>query len=163
MPQALSQPRPSDRWFPWYFVAFFVVLISVLVPMAIIAVRTNTGLVTENAYNKGLAYNTIIHAGDQQKSLGWHSDLSFTSAGNKIGVDFFLTDHNNMALDKADVKLWLVRPTQAGMDQSLVMKSQTSGHYSVESVLPISGVWEARVSATINGQNYQTVKRVIVP
>ena len=90
MQQIPSLPRPSDRWIPWYFVAFFILLISILVPMGIIAVRTNTGLVTESAYNKGLAYNASIRAEEAQKALGWHGDLTITPAGNKIHADYLL-------------------------------------------------------------------------
>jgi nitrogen fixation protein FixH len=159
-----SQPRPSDRWIPWYIVAFFVALVSTLVPMAVIAVRTNTGLVTTGAYEKGLAYNKNIHAEEQQDALKWRSELTVApSSGGKVQADFALNDAEGRPLEGADVKLWLVRPTQAGSDQNVSMQARSAGHYSAELILPAHGLWEARVSATLGGKNYQVVKRVVLP
>lgn len=163
MQQIPSLPRPSDRWIPWYFVAFFILLISILVPMGIIAVRTNTGLVTESAYNKGLAYNASIRAEEAQKALGWHGDLTITPAGNKIHADYLLSNSEGKPLNGANAKLWFVRPTQAGMDQNFTLHPNPDGHYVTEIALPAHGLWEARVSVTIDNQNYQTIKRVVIP
>lgn len=159
-----SLPRPSDRWIPWYFAAFFVSLILVLVPMCVIAVRTNTGLVTEGAYEKGLAYNKAIRAEERQEALRWRSELAISAPStDRAQVDFRLTDADGKPLDGAEVVLWLVRPTQAGKDQRAELKALSGGRYSAELTLPAPGLWEARVSATANGQNYQTVKRVVLP
>lgn len=161
--QPPSLPRPSDRWIPWYFVAFFVILTSVLVPMCIIAVRTNTGVVTEQPYEKGLAYNKTIQSFEEQKALNWHGDLNITPSNDKIHADFYLTDSNRAALDKAEVKLWLVRPTHDGQDQNIDLKFSGNGHYQADVILPAHGLWEARVSANLQGHNYQVTKRIVVP
>ena len=157
-------PRPSDKWIPWYIVGFFIALVSVLVPMCIIAVRTHTGVVTDGAYEKGLAYNKNIAAEEQQESLKWHGDVSITPLPEgKIQAEFTLLGSNNKAIDDAEVKLWLVRPTQAGQDQNVAMTKQGNGHYVVVTHMPNNGQWEARVSATYNNQNYQITKRFVVP
>lgn len=163
MNQPQSTPRPSDRWIPWYIAAFFVVLTLTLVPMCIIAVRTNTGVVTENAYEKGIAYNKIIQAEEQQDSLKWQGGLSVTPASGKAMMDFRLKDASGKPLDKAAVKLWLVRPAQGGMDQQATMQDHGDGAYQAEIQLPQRGLWEARVSATLDGHNYQVVKRIVIP
>lgn len=164
MENSPSLPRPSDRWIPWYFVAFFVALILVLVPMGIIAVRTNTGLVTEGAYEKGLTYNQSIQADEQQKALNWHGQLTFTPSSERaVMADFVLNDSFGQPLKNADVTLWLVRPTQAGIDQRMNLSSQMDGHYSGNVSLPVPGLWEARISAMYQGKNYQLVKRVSLP
>lgn len=164
MQPQLAPPRPSDRFIPWYFVAFFALLTAVLVPMCIIAVRTNTGIVTDNAYEKGLAYNKTIAAAAEQNALKWQGDLSMTpSVGSKIVADFALQDASGKPLDSAEVKLWLVRPTQAGNDQTLTLQPQGNGHYGAKISLALRGLWEARVSATKDGHNYQMTKRVVLP
>jgi nitrogen fixation protein FixH len=164
MPPTTSLPRPSDRWIPWYFVAFFIALVSILVPMCVIAVRTNSGVVTDNAYEKGLAYNKAIQAAARQNALHWRGDLAIIPvSGDRIRADFSLADANGKSLDNAAVTLWLVRPAQAGKDQTAPMKLQSAGRYSAELALPLRGLWEARVSATANGQNYQIVKRITMP
>ena len=161
MPQNQSLPRPSDKWIPYYFFAFFFVLVLVLVPMCIIALRTNSGVVTDNAYEKGLTYNKSIQANKQQQSLQWHGHIDITtSTSNDIYINFTLTDAMQTPLDKADVRVWLVRPTQSGMDQQAIMMHQNEGHYFSQIHLPQNGLWEARISATLDGQNYQLTRRV---
>jgi len=164
VPQTASGPRPSDRWIPWAIVAFFVVLVSTLVPMCVIAIRTNPGVVTNNAYEKGLAYNKLIQDGEQQAALNWRGDLTVTELpGGKIHADFLLTGADGKPLENAEVKLWLVRPAQAGNDRNASMTLVSGGHYGADIALPERGLWEARVSATCDGHNFQTVRRVTLP
>lgn len=164
MPQTTSLPRPSDRWIPWYFVGFFILLTAVLVPMCVIAVRTNTGVTTDGAYEKGLAYNKDIAAEQRQTELGWKGNISIRpSSDNRIKADFTLKNKSNQPLAGATVKIWLVRPTQAGKDQTASMTEQSEGLYTADLTLPERGLWEVRVSATQNGQNFQMIQRVVVP
>lgn len=158
-----ATPRASDRWIPWAFFAFFVVLILTLVPMGLVAVRTNTGVSTEHAYEKGLAYNKTLKAAAQQAALNWRGDLTVAPSAEGVRVDFRLLDAVGKPLDRAEVALWLVRPTQDGMDRRSDMQALADGHYTANLALPARGLWEARVSAMVNGQNYQTVKRVVLP
>ena len=164
MPQPQSLPKPSDRWIPWMFFAFFGLLVLVLVPMGIIAVRTNSGIVTADAYEKGLAYNSAIQAQQQQESLKWRGDVTTEIlASGHTKADFSLTDASGAPLAGAAVKVWFVRPAQDGIDQQAEMREQSSGHYVAELTLPARGLWEARVSATKDGHNFQIIKRVILP
>ncbi len=163
MNQPQFSPKPSDRWIPWYIFGFFVLLVSVLVPMCIVAVRTNTGVVTDGAYEKGLAYNQAIQAKEQQDALHWKGDLSLIPVDDMLHVGFHLQDSAKKPLENAEVKVWLVRPTQNGMDQHQAMQSHGDGDYHAELRVPQRGQWEARISATLEGHNYQMTQRVVVP
>ena len=164
MPPSPSLPRPSDRWIPWYIAAFFVVLVSVLVPMAVIAVRTNTGVVTDGAYEKGLAYNKAIEASEQQARLGWKGAITvIPTSDNKVSASFDLQDESGKDIDDAVVKLYLVRPTQAGSDQQIDMKFEGKGHYTAEATLSAKGLWDARIGAMVKDKNFQVTKRIIIP
>ena len=157
-------PRPSDKWIPFYIFGFFALLVSVLVPMCIIAVRTSPGLVTESSYEKGLAYNRNIKLAAEQQALHWHSDLrAIPIADGKITAEFALTDKDKAPLDKADVTVKFVRPAEKGLDQKMVMQGHGNGHYSVTLDLPKKGVWDMQLSAMLDGHNYQTSQRIIVP
>jgi len=50
----------KDKLIPWYFVIFFLVLFIVDGIFVYLATSTHTGVVTENAYEKGLRYNEVI-------------------------------------------------------------------------------------------------------
>ena len=161
-----SEPKPSDRWIPWYFFGFFLILIAVLVPMCVVAFRTDSGIVTDNAYEKGLAYNKDIAAARALKDMGWQSDVSLTPTQrpDEVRVDFVLTNAAKQPIERATVKLWLVRPAQKGLDQKLDLKSGSEkGHYVADVKLPAHGLWEARISVSARDQIYQMTKRVTVP
>ncbi|MGB9151678.1 MAG: FixH family protein [Alphaproteobacteria bacterium] len=159
-----SLPKPSDRWIPWYIFGFFGLLIIILVPMAIIAVRTNTGIVTDNPYEKGLAYNNSIQAEQRQEALKWQGHLTVeTLASSNVKATFSLADASGAPLDKADVKLWFVRPTQDGIDRNMALHERSGGQYSAEFSLPVRGLWEARVSVMKDGKNYQLINRIVLP
>lgn len=161
--QPQSLPRPSDKWIPYYFFAFFIALVLVLVPMCVIAVRTNTGVVTEHAYEKGLAYNHAIENAEKQKALNWRGQLSLAPEADHVKADFVLADAAGHPLKNADVTLWFVRPMQSGLEQKVMMQAGAAGHYGAQVTLPVHGLWEARVSAMVGDQNFQTVQRITLP
>ena len=157
-------PRPSDKWIPLYLTLGFITLLAPLAPMAYFAVHTLPGVVTDKAYEEGLAYNKAIAAGTQQKALGWQGELSCDStAPNGTKASYVLRDAQGNPVDQAAVRLWMVRPVQGGMDRNLEMIAQGDGRYEATIPLPARGVWDLRVSATLQDKNFQTEKRVVLP
>jgi nitrogen fixation protein FixH len=63
-----NNPSPSttrhdtrrDRIIPWYFVMAFMVVFAVNGVFVYTAIHTNHGVVTENAYEKGLKFDHIV-------------------------------------------------------------------------------------------------------
>ena len=161
----MTGPRPSDRWIPWYFVAFFATLVSVLGVMAYFAVHSYSGLVTQHAYEKGLAYNTTLQAAAQQEALGWKGTFTLTPAETPetFRAAFTLRDAAEAPLNNATVKLWLMRPTEDGLDQTLPLAPEGKGRYSATVRLPRHGQWQAQLAATVQGKNFQMEQRVVVP
>lgn len=150
--------RKSDKWIPWYFVAFFVVLAILDGIFVTIAFSTHTGVVTENAYKKGLEYNQTVAASEKQEALGWHG---------RIGLDdsllsFYLEDKNGGAIEGAYVKAYFSRATQAGHDFSASLASKAGGNYNKEINFPLKGQWDVVIEAQWNQQQYQQSKRIIV-
>ena len=151
--------HPRDRWIPWYFVLFFVVLIIVDGVMATIAVRTQTGIITEHPYEKGIAYNQTVKAAQDQAALGWKGDIYFVGGAERSGaLAFTLQDAKGKALTPYRLTANITRPTQAGMDFSLPLEA---GDNAVS--FPQNGLWEVRIFASVGGIQYQQSKRIIVP
>lgn len=50
----------KDRFIPWYFVMAFAVVFAVNGFFVYKAVTTSHGVVTENAYEKGLQFNDVV-------------------------------------------------------------------------------------------------------
>lgn len=148
-------PRPSDRFIPWYIVLFFVVQGVGFAWFYHLATTTYTGLVTDEAYEKGLQYNQVIARADAQAALGWTSEI--VRKGSSIELQ--LKDHGK-PLAGAAVRLWLVRPVHAGIDQELKMKETAPGLYAVTVTVAEKGLWEARIEAEKSGHTYQASRRM---
>ncbi len=155
-----ATPRPSDRFIPLYIVAFFVVISGVLGTFTYVAITTYRGVVTANAYEKGVAYNTVIDQARTQDSLGYTHTLTYQNGE----VAFALTAREGgQAVVVETAKVWFFRPTQEGMDIHLPMTKAADGTYraGVEA-LPAKGLWEARVYAQTAKGEYQASKRITV-
>lgn len=151
-------PKPSDKWIPWYFVAFFVVLALFDGVFVFIAARTHTGVVSENAYNEGLHYNETIASAAVQSDLGWHSDITFSNGRLTVR----LKGAENEVMTGAQVEATFVRPTQDGSDFLSALIETEPGAYEVN-ITPEQGQWDVRIFVTWKQSQYQALQRIIVP
>ena len=150
--------RKSDKWIPWYFVAFFIVLFILDGIFVSLALSTHRGVVTEQPYQKGLAYNQTIEAADKQAALAWSSHIEVTSDEVRV----LLKDKMGDPLLGAKVMVYLSRPTQAGDDFSVRLSEGENGRYESPVTFKINGQWDVRVSALRNKERYQQRKRVVI-
>ena len=159
----MSTMQPRDRLIPWYFVAFFVVLIIVDGTMATIAVRTQTGVVTKHPYEQGLAYNKIVDASQKQEILGWKGDIEFHSEVKNTGkLNFILKDKSGTVIKPDNVSAKITRPTQDGVDFEVKLNQTKSDTFTADINFPLAGLWEIRIFAKNGKDSFQQSKRVVV-
>ncbi|MEM7024577.1 MAG: FixH family protein, partial [Pseudomonadota bacterium] len=128
------------RWIPWLFVGFFLVVLAVNGSMMVVAFSTWPGLETQNAYQRGLAYNDTLATARQQAELGWKVDFAFRQDGpRRATLMLDLEDRHGSLIQDASVRVQLVRPTHEGDDRSLDLPHHTGGHYEVAVELPFDG------------------------
>lgn len=147
-----------DWWIPWMFVLFFVVVGSVDAVMVTMAVRTNTGLVTEKAYEKGLAYNQNLSAAAMQESWDWKTEAAID--GERFV--FKIKDENNQPLRGASVQVRMTRPVSAGHDFNISPGEQADGSYITKVDLPMHGEWQAKVFVKWQDRQYQSTHLLMV-
>lgn len=153
------QSRSYGRQVFWSFVAFFGVISTVLALMVTIAIRTQTGLVTDHPYEKGLAYNQVVRAEQEQEALGWKAEIG--QEGEKVSVR--LQDKSGHPLVPEKVVASFYRPTKDGMDFTASMEAAGPGHYVLSPAFPAKGLWEVRVYVTDHDHHFQHSKRIVVP
>jgi len=83
---AIQWLRTGDRWIPACFILFFVSLAVWEATLIHRAVTTFNGLVTEDTYIKGRAYDEVLAEGRRQKALGWSVSALFDQDGPTSGV-----------------------------------------------------------------------------
>jgi nitrogen fixation protein FixH len=155
---AISARKPIDKYIPWMVVVFFLIFIAVDAVMVTLAVRTQTGIVTEQAYEKGLAYNQALDAAEAQKSWGWMSVISLQADT----LSFSLKDKNFQIIQGAEVTAIIRRPVQDGYDVSYSLTETINGDYQTQVNFPMPGEWDVKVSAKWQNKHYQAHQTFIV-
>ena len=159
----VTERRPG-WWYPYIFVAGFVVVLLVNFTMAYFANSTFSGLATERAYEKGLAYNQSIEAARKQDDMGWAVDVQVEHGANHgAHVTVSYRDRDGRPVDDLKVAAQLVRPTAKGYDREIVLSRVSPGVYSTHQELPLSGVWDMSVIAQGQDVSYGLSRRILVP
>ncbi len=146
------------KYVPWVIVAFYVSFIIPLLFFVWIAFTHKPSEVTVHAYDKGLAYNRTLEKAAAQQTLDWKTEI--TLEDNVLR--FTLKDAHGMPIGGARVDGWLVRPSQQTLDQPIALKETAKGVYEGKAELPAKGLWEVRVTALSQGEQFQAAKTLTV-
>ncbi len=140
---SVSKTKKGDKWIPWYFVMFFLVIAAVDATFVMLAIKTQTGLVTDRAYEKGLAYNGVLNEAEAQRKLGIIHNVSYKSGK----ITWRLSTYNKTPVTDAKVRAKFFRAVQDGNDFELVLSDEGSGNYTAAPRFPLPGAWTARLEA----------------
>jgi nitrogen fixation protein FixH len=132
------------------FLAFFGTVFAVNGALIYEAVSTHTGLVANEPYRKGLAYNTRIDADERQARLGWTETLDVTPDGH---VTFVLVRTDGSAVRGLRIEGVLGRPATNRQDVRLALVEIEPGRYEARVERITEGSWlialEAREQARV--------------
>ncbi|MCC7166164.1 MAG: FixH family protein [Rhodospirillales bacterium] len=159
-----AMARPRGWWYPWIFVGGFAVVVVVNGIMIWFATTTFTGLETERAYEKGLAYNQAIDEARAEAVLGWKvdADLEPKADGGVRALARF-ADRDGKAIEGLEVEGRLIRPTQSGHDQSFTLAAAGPGLYEASLVPGLAGLWEFQILARKGDLRHRTSRRLNLP
>ena len=147
--------NPKDKWIPWYFVIFFAVIATLDGIFVYLAVSTQTGVVTERAYEKGLAYNETLERARTQPSLQQKARY------NEGVLRWTLATKDGAPITDAHVTAHIKRPVQDGYDFDITLSHLGNGLYEAEINPPMQGLWVARLNSAWDKQTYQTSLKFI--
>ena len=152
----------KSNWIPWAFVGFFLVVILANGIMAVFAFTTWTGLSTEGAYQKGLAYNRTLETRARQAALGWQVAVALQPgrAGN-AALTAVLKDRNGDPLWADSVVATLRRPTQEGHDLAFPLDDRGQGRFEAEVGLALPGVWDLSLTVVRGKDRLDSQRRLL--
>ncbi len=150
--------RKSDKWIPWYFVLFFVVLAILDGTFVYLAFSTHTGVVTKQAYEKGLAYNEVLQRAEDQSQMGIKQEVTYSQEGI---LRWTLHTKESAPIDGAVVTAHITRPVQGGYDFDVVLLYKGDGVYELPIQTPLIGQWIAKLEAQWDTHRYQTTFQFI--
>lgn len=161
----MAMTRERGWWYPYIFVGCFVVVVGVNAALAYFATSTFTGLETEGAYQKGLAYNENLARAKAQEEMGWTVDtkvipVSVAADGAKVTIAINYRDRDGKPVEGLDVQADLIRPTAKGMDRHLTLAPMGAGTYGIAHTLPAAGNWKLEVAANGAGVSYQHAQKL---
>lgn len=122
--------------------AFFAVIVTVNVGMAVVASRSWTGLVVPNSYVASQEFEEKRLSHSAQVAAGWVASLSVTAGRARLVI----VDGAGNPVDLGPVTLRVNRPVGGHEDQQVAFERDAEGIY-MATVSLASGTWDAVVSA----------------
>ncbi len=147
---------------PYFFFAFFFVIIAVNIGYIYIAKKTWRGVTTDESYQKGLGYNQILEQEKKQRELGWIIDSKASKIGDKKMLIYFnIKDSQSRPIHGAKIFVNFKNPVQEGADFSVSVSEQDQV-YQTEVSFPSAGQWEAITLISYGKDETYVTKRYIV-
>ncbi len=156
MTDMTMRQKGSGKFILGCFLGFFALICAVDGLFVYTAIHTNTGVVTEQAYEKGLAYNDTLSRAQNQPDIRNESSYS-----NGV-FRWTLSDLENAPINSAKVNVLFFRPVKDGYDFELPLAYKGNGVYEAKVDFPLQGLWTAKLNAKWNSKQYQTQTNFIV-
>lgn len=136
---------------------FFGTIITVNMILAFNAGSTWTGLVVKNTYLASQIFNEETEKLEQQRALGWSSDLKYQDAQLRLQ----LTDNKGALISGANVSAKIGNPVHETNDH-MVSFTQIGEFYVVENNLE-NGLWQIDLQVqTQDGLTWNKAVRLVV-
>lgn len=160
--------RTDGWWYPWIFVAVFMVVFSVNGILVYFALSTATGQVTQDAFQEGRHFNARLAQKAAQVKLGWrstltHQSIAIANASHAQSLRLHFADAKNHGVNALSIKATAVRPTQIKYDRALTFTPQGNGVYTAHIKLPAPGIWDIHVTARRANEVFKLIKRIRIP
>lgn len=160
---AMSKKRQRDWWIPYSFFGMFACILIANGALVYYAVNSWTGIGTDDAYVKGLAYNEAIAESEAQAKQGWQAELDYGASGPLAGqLTLDLKDRHGTAIENAEVTALMMRPTHEGYDFSAPLTYGSEGRYTADLSFPLAGLWEVRLEVAHERGTHSLAKRLMV-
>ena len=124
-PAPAQEGRLQGRHVLAIALTFFGVVFAVNGVFLFAALSTHTGVVANEPYRKGLAYNARIAAADRQDHLGWSDAVSMSADGT---VSLALADKAGAAIEGLQVQATIGRPSTGRYDRTVALVEGPAGH-----------------------------------
>ena len=127
-------------------IAFFAIIFAVNGVFLYQALSTHTGVVSNEPYRKGLAYNERIAADQEQQTLGWHVDLTVPEKAGELRLA--LADPNGRPVPGLVINGRIGRPSTGDLDQTLALEEKTPGTCGTNIAALHEGTWVIDLQAS---------------
>lgn len=150
--------RPlTGRGVLFMLIAFFGVIFGVNIYFLVSALRTHTGIVSQEPYRKGLAYNTRIAADERQTALGWDVGVDVAPGGH---AKLTFTGLDKKPVTALKVTATIGRPATEREDRKLTFAETQPGLYEAQGAALGAGGWVISAAATTDASASEPLYRL---
>ncbi len=136
-----AKPLTGRRFF-FYVAGFLGFVVIVNIVFITLALKSNSGVVVPDYYERGIHYNQTLEQADYQKKLGWVSEVDV----NGDEMVYKLVDAKAQPVRGRKVLVKMARPVMDGDDFSISLTEQPDGTYQGKFHAPLKGAWDAHIS-----------------
>jgi nitrogen fixation protein FixH len=154
MEQSIKDPK--DKFILLYFLLFFGTIILLDGIFIYFAISTHTGVVTEQAYERGLDFNSTISKAANQPNIQHHFSY------NEHSISWKITEANGKPIDNAIVTANIIRPVIEGYDFKVHFKHVNDGLYETQPEFPLKGLWSVKLNSKWEDKQFQSSQEIIV-
>jgi nitrogen fixation protein FixH len=130
---------------------FFGVMLLANFIMAREAVKTFSGLDTDDPYDTGLAYNNEIAAAKMQAARGWSVELTRTPDGSATQLTATVKDKAGQPVTGLDVSMHFFYPATRKFDREVAAGAIADGVYAGAAELA-PGRWDVEIDLKRKGE-----------
>jgi len=138
--ERMERPWYREPW-PWFLIAGPAIVVVASLATAVIAVKTDDGLVADDYYKRGVAINRILARGDRARALGLAATMQVNDARDRVRI--LVTSGIPLAADT--LRLTMAHVTRAGLDQAVVLRRTAPGIYEGPVRISAEGGWSVRL------------------
>jgi nitrogen fixation protein FixH len=135
------------------------VVIVVNVFMAYSALHTFPGQAGRDGFDLSNRYDQVIERVQQQAALGWTVQAKSDDAGRPV---LLLTHAGGAPLAGASVDAVAERPLGDAQTTHIAFREAAPGRFVGDAALPAKGQWDLMLTATAEGHDVTTTKRIVV-
>ncbi len=148
----------TGRHMFFIMVAFFGVIISVNLTMAMLARSSWTGLVVKNTYVASREFNDLLQRAKAQAALHWREDVTIT--GDSVRVALADADGRTIRIDGATAVFR--KPISDAKDVTVALKPEADGSAAAPMQLH-DGLWNVEILAEAGLDHpYRVVRRIVL-
>ncbi|MDD3019389.1 MAG: FixH family protein [Alphaproteobacteria bacterium] len=135
------KPLTGKRFF-FYVASFLGFVVVVNIVFITLALKSNSGVVAQDYYQRGINYNQTLDQAEYQKKLGWTSQVDV----NGDMMVYTVLDQQSQPVRGRKVAVKMARPVMDGHDFSILLAEQPDGTYQGKFQAPLKGAWDAHIS-----------------
>lgn len=150
-------PKPAFNPWPYALIAFFAVLVSVIVGFVTWSLRQDMELVSADYYDQEMRFQQRINSVNRTQSLGAKVAITYDAGTIRVSLP---VEHG---AQHAAGTLDLYRPSNARLDRKLVLNPGLDGRQVLEARNLQPGLWKARVSWTVGKDSFFRDESLVIP